>query len=324
MNSLLDPYILAIPEHNAEEPKCIAYADALENWSGSINEKLHKILSSYLLVDALVETNQYPLECNLRKVRGLHTVLSSFDTFRSCERQLTNPPFIEDYMPNIDELPENELAKLIVLPEQLEKRLHKDVALALKKTLAKIAIAAEVHKSEFAQQLMFGTIDLVDDLQHVKINTSEIKWKFVTQPEQLDDMESWENLWMYTQRGINRAYRQLVSEHAVDAKVHQCPEPAVGGEFNDIILREGYFRDETLMRTLFRHVVLGLLNIGGYERHKYAEGNYHHPLTNIPVRQDGGKAWRLYVGDYRLHYWQLSDGSVELSKVGVHNDMTIV
>jgi hypothetical protein len=325
MNSLLDPYVLAIPDLTAHEEDCIKYAETLENWSGSINEGLHKILLSYPLVDALVEANQYPLESNLRRIRGLQAILSSFDAFRSCERQLTSPPFIEDHIPRIADLPANELAELIVLPEQLEKRLHPDVALALRKTLAAIAIAADVHKSDFAQTLMFGTTGLNNnENQNVKINTSEIKWKFVLHPEDLDDMESWENLWMYTQRGINRAYRQLCRDHALDPKTQYCPEPNVGEKFNDVIVENGYFRDETLMKILFRNIVLGLLNTGGYERHKYADDNPHHPLQNAPARRDGATAWRLYLGDYRLHYWLLSDGSAELSKMGVHNDFTII
>src|SRR5688572_8614377 len=98
MNSLLDPFILAVPAAITVEAECLRYAQTLENWSGSVNESLHKILLSYPLINALIDVDQYPLESNLRKLRSLQPVINSFDTFRSCERQLTSPPFIEDHI----------------------------------------------------------------------------------------------------------------------------------------------------------------------------------------------------------------------------------
>ncbi|WP_299926105.1 hypothetical protein [uncultured Nocardioides sp.] len=46
------------------------------------------------------------------------------------------------------------------------------------------------------------------------------------------------------------------------------------------------------------------------------------------VREDGARAWRVSLQSNtpaarRLHYWVLSDGSIELAKVGVHDDMSI-
>ncbi len=43
---------------------------------------------------------------------------------------------------------------------------------------------------------------------------------------------------------------------------------------------------------------------------------------------DGAKAWRVSLqintpSARRLHFWRLPDGGVELSRVGVHDDLTI-
>lgn len=61
-----------------------------------------------------------------------------------------------------------------------------------------------------------------------------------------------------------------------------------------------------------------------------------HPLrvgeaggTEQRVRaEDGAKAWRVSLqintpSARRLHFWRLPDGGVELSRVGVHDDLTI-
>ena len=45
------------------------------------------------------------------------------------------------------------------------------------------------------------------------------------------------------------------------------------------------------------------------------------------VRSDGAKCRRTYIESHtpsarRLHYWKLPDGSIELSRVGLHDDYT--
>ena len=77
--------------------------------------------------------------------------------------------------------------------------------------------------------------------------------------------------------------------------------------------------------------VLALYEIGAYKRAVKADtGTKHHALQDRPNHQkvreaDGATAWRVYLSDsYRLHYWLLPDDSAELSKVGVHADMTII
>ena len=59
-----------------------------------------------------------------------------------------------------------------------------------------------------------------------------------------------------------------------------------------------------------------------------------HPLregdeTSKPevVREDGAASRRAYIESHtpqsrRLHYWKLRDGSIELSRVGLHDDFT--
>jgi hypothetical protein len=59
-----------------------------------------------------------------------------------------------------------------------------------------------------------------------------------------------------------------------------------------------------------------------------------HPLregdeTSKPevVREDGATSRRAYIESHtpqsrRLHYWKLRDGSIELSRVGLHDDFT--
>lgn len=46
------------------------------------------------------------------------------------------------------------------------------------------------------------------------------------------------------------------------------------------------------------------------------------------VREDRARAWRVSLQSNtpaarRLHYWVLSDGSIELAKAGVHDDIGI-
>jgi hypothetical protein len=45
------------------------------------------------------------------------------------------------------------------------------------------------------------------------------------------------------------------------------------------------------------------------------------------IRDDGAASRRAYIESHtaqsrRLHYWKLKDGSIELSRVGLHDDFT--
>lgn len=339
MDCLLDPFVLALPGPDASDSVYRDYANSLGNWSEVIRGKVHSIWFSYSWVGALVASNQYPFESNLRKLGNFNTIVSAYDIFRSCEKQIVNPPFIEDKL-RLDANCVSEVAKLIVLPQDLEQRLHSSVALTLRETLANVAIAAQISHSEFANNLFFATTGLSDPQNQVCVDAVvhcdndsgpvviQASWHFVIDPEELDDLELWGNLWLDNPRAFKRAYRQLVREGAITPQKQPLPSIIVGKSFEEIILEKGYYNDETLLKSLFRNTLLALLDTGGYERHKYAEHNHHHPLQGSQsvqiVRNDDATAWRIHLsGDYRLHYWLLPDGRAELSKVGVHNDMTI-
>jgi hypothetical protein len=62
-----------------------------------------------------------------------------------------------------------------------------------------------------------------------------------------------------------------------------------------------------------------------FESHALREGDE----SSKPevTRADGATAQRAYIESHtpqsrRLHYWKLRDGSIELSRVGLHDDFT--
>lgn len=77
--------------------------------------------------------------------------------------------------------------------------------------------------------------------------------------------------------------------------------------------------------TLCAHVACGrIYELPGADVHNLRAGK---GATAAHLRRDGATAWRCKAtqgdGAVRLHYWQRSDGSVELAKFGYHDDYSI-
>ena len=114
---------------------------------------------------------------------------------------------------------------------------------------------------------------------------------------------------------------------AHDRATYPFREPAIGPAFVDSIgSTPGVSRERIL--EVCAHVIAGRAHeFAGLKLHQLRDGDGGSAPPR--VRDDGATAWRVNpqtgtASARRLHYWQLRDGRVELSKVGVHDDFTIV
>jgi|GEM_PF-6854624 len=115
------------------------------------------------------------------------------------------------------------------------------------------------------------------------------------------------------------------SDH--DRAAYPFREPTIGPAFvASIEATPGVSRERIL--EVCAHVAVGrAFEIPSLALHQLHDGDRGD--TPARVRDDGATAWRVNLqtkaaSARRLHYWQLRDGRVELSKVGVHDDFTIV
>jgi hypothetical protein len=77
------------------------------------------------------------------------------------------------------------------------------------------------------------------------------------------------------------------------------------------------------MRALFRSIAETVDRLKLAATHALREGQ----SGGAPQRHrstDGATAWRRDIDyEYHLHYWECSDGTVELASMGPHNDFSI-
>jgi hypothetical protein len=255
------------------------------------------------------------------------------------------PPHLDTHL-NLPE-PDLDLIDSVVLPEEIENRLspYPDVAYALKKSLVAMGIASVKNNSDEVRNIFFATIP-VGSANQVEIDINQLdesavvecinaSWPFLTNPNQLDEVEGLLNFWQDTQRALNWKFNQLQACGTVEKGIN-CPIPKVGPEFNNSITANNPNDNLGLVETIFRNAILALLEIPGFERHKHARGadkriNKHHRLLHKTTkdhitRDDGAMAYRVHLcGKHRLHYWLLPDGNAELSIVTdeQHNDFDI-
>lgn len=333
MNFLLDPYILAIPSVNGE--KIERYAENLYKWASEIKRNEHKYWTSSFIVYALTENEQYPSWDAIKKYMSYsQDVYSAYDVFRSIEKEIVSPPYLDD---QFQMGPcEYELEETIVIPEQIEARLHEDVAESLRETLIIITIAKNIENNELANSILFGTSDIFDKSESISLETYVIKdddddikellsnWRIITSIEQLDELEGFLSFWKDTQRAVDWMYRELTR---AESKPEPCPRVIASDGFHESICRHGFHKNPTMLEKIFRNIVLGL--IGKIPRTS-TKGTSHHALTDGPngpqfVREiDKATAWRLYIQEsnpgWRVHYWLRQDDTVELGKFCSHDD----
>jgi hypothetical protein len=102
---------------------------------------------------------------------------------------------------------------------------------------------------------------------------------------------------------------------------HPLPERyAIGPQFCDTLTSlEGISRAKVV--DVIVETLTGLVkDIPGRELHQWREGDTGPQQS----RHDGARAWRVSLqvntaGARRLKFWRLSDGSIELDSVGVHD-----
>lgn len=133
-----------------------------------------------------------------------------------------------------------------------------------------------------------------------------------------------------SRRFLRELRHEWSRQHTSDADraAHPFRAPLIGPEFlTSLAATHGTSRARVL--EVCARVVSG-------RAHEYPSLELHRLRSSqggdAPPRireRDGATAWRvsLQVKSHsarRLHYWQLTDGKVELSKIGVHDDLTIV
>lgn len=343
MDFLLDPYVVAAPKVISSSDQLAYYVNSLLDWIRLKKSSGHIFWFTTHLASALTEDDCYPYPSVIkRSCKGIKITeddaLNLETAIRAIQKDFIEPRYLEEV---IGDLQINfELIESVVLPEEIQSRLSPSVAFALKKSLVMMAIAIHKYGSEFAKNVFVASNPLPADSNEVMIDFNHLissddfehmiaSWRLVSKPKQLDEIEGLLNFWQDTHRALDWAYGQLRADNSLD-DTRRFLRPIVGNSFNKSIIDAHFEKNLTVLDALYRNCVLAIYGEGGFERcgHKHHELRIG-PQPNQPQQirgSDGATAWRVHLcGVIRLHYWLLSDGRVELSRVtnGNHNDFYI-
>lgn len=342
MNILLDPYILAVPE---QAERAEAYMERLDAWMDAVNSNTnkHRYWLSSSVLDALFDAKRYPtwqVLAELEESLPPDRTYNPNTLLRACEAQLTMPPLLDDLCANTTLYYESDQAS--VIPLAIAARLPAGVSRALQETLISAAIGSNLRCHAVYDDLVFGTapdgfhetelgVDVlaqhIDTQQTVPITQT---WTMVFSPQQLDELGGLASFWHDTQRAVAWMYRTLQAPDVSGDASQTLPKIVAGRAFNASIYDLHFDTMPGALAQLFKKVIFA--SVGVIPRYITTKGkgdkkNHHHPLragNDQIVREDGAAAWRLHIyASCRLHYWLLPDGTIELSKVCIHEDYTI-
>jgi predicted RNA-binding protein with RPS1 domain len=111
-----------------------------------------------------------------------------------------------------------------------------------------------------------------------------------------------------------------------DRRRHPFGEPIIGPTFLASVANIEGIEYERILKVC-AHVVAGRAHeINSLALHQLRSSSGGD--APVVIRDDGAMAWRVNLqtgtsSARRLHYWQLRDGRIELSKVGTHDDLSI-
>lgn len=340
MDFLLDPHVLAVPDSFADEVALSKYIDTMKRWLVASSMDKHKLWFTSYMTKALNKHNVFPYPNVIRdRCSRVLTNKHKSDLLtlsNVIHGRLMQPPHLDKHLNAIE--PDLDLIDSVVLPREIEERLSKisdqDVAHALKKSLVMMGIESAKNNSEIAQNIFFATnpIEAVNQVEvcinqlgeNADMEKINAAWALLTHPDDLDDVDGLLNFWNDTQRALDWAFKKLCANNCLGEKPKRFA-PKVGKKFNQSIIESHNDKSLTVLEALFRNAVLAHNDTGGFERfgknhHELREGDESTKPQKVRAA-DGATAWRVHLcGATRLHYWQLEDGNIELSRVTKGNN----
>jgi hypothetical protein len=338
MKILVDPYVVALPSLESSRDRFLSYLEGVETWLGRTNlPPVIEVLYPADCVARLMETNSFPFSHNLSRLMSAKGIIE-FDPqaisrmatslFNSCEQ-------VEKY---VWVLSLN--AKLDILPSYLINRLPGQISELFCDCLAKLALQSSLDDAMLFEFRVGSTDEVAPSTSaitvHGTVASAQLR-RTVTvvnpMPIQLDtsfpllfgledllDATGWGILWLHPDWAIRKAYYSAIS--LSDRDIYKLGHFRTGSRFlktiEDLDLHTQPGRIASIYQTC-------ALIISGYAPR--LAGINPRPLRRCVRDRDGALGMRADISQegagYRLQYWRCQDGTIELSCVNVHNNVTI-
>lgn len=235
-------------------------------------------------------------------------------------------------------------SELDVTPASFVDRISNDASRQFVDCLGKVALEQEAPTTEFAEFTIGSTDSDADGtvtklavngvITQLKVQhgvcadkivanglpaTMNCEFSVLLSREQVLRSIDWTIIWEFPAWAIEKAYYSAVSSS--DRATHVLSSFDVGNRFVDTIIGLSLHTQAGRLKSIYETCALVIC---GYA--SQLQGINPRSLRGS-VRDDGAKRMRADISQrragYRLLYWKCPNGTVELSCVNVHNDMTI-
>ena len=339
----IDAGVLAVPRVDCAKDDAFQYVDTLLDWSKLLDEPWVAIHMSERASESLFADGLYPLRGQLRELFSAHGIVEyDVNTVATkVNRLLEITPSFETYYRAKDVLSEHletdpdvirlithdglqsDLARCITLIAVLRKHCSQPLgghSLILREAPKNvIQVRAQIHELEHARddipalpcppEFFEGDVLVCDDF-HGLIKCLDESAILVGASDNL---------------GIELAVRIGLFKHSI--ALGDAPDwggvivPTIGSKFRELCQQVCADQGESVPPKILRSIVETVKGHNLPAVHALRKG----PGGNDPQRTRGSnKAQRRDIDrEFHLHYWESSDGKVELASVVYHNDFSI-
>ncbi len=339
----IDAGVLAVPHVDCTKDDAFFYVDTLLDWSKLLDEPWVAIYMSEWASVALIDEELFPLRQHLRELFNRHGIVeySVNDIATVAEKLLSLTPSFETYYRVKDVLWD----QLETDPDIIRLTTHKGLQFDLARCIALIAILRK-HCSQplgghslilrDAPKHVIKVRAQIHDLEHNRADIPALPCPpeffegdvlvcddFVGLIECLD--ESAILVGASDTLGIALAVRIALFKYNIEQG--NAPDwggvivPTVGAKFKELFQQVCNEQGGSLPSKILRSIVETTNGQNLQAVHALRTGTG----GNDPQRMRGSdKAQRRDIDrEFHLHYWEYSDGTVELASVVYHNDFSI-
>lgn len=337
MNVLIDPYVIAIPPSHSSEDRILSYVEGIETWLVTPYPFV-KMLCPLKCVACLIEANQFPFRHNVGKLLSAarSTEYDAEDISRLSATLLTSWEAVEDVL-RIDAI----FDQLTVMPTFFGDRLPQAASELFLDCLGKVVLQKNAGDRVLAELYIGSTPDDAGNIAtkliiratvtDIEVDTNDLE--FGSTPMQVnselpvllgheDILNSidWTVIWEYPRLAIEKAYYSVIPFN--ERAVYGLGNYVVGSRFLDTIVAQNLHSQAGRVKSIYETCALV-----SCRRATQLQGINPRPLRGNARATDGARPMRADISQrhagYRLLYWQCRDESIELSCIGVHNDVTI-
>lgn len=336
---IVDPYVIALPLVD-EQRDASAYLEGLIRWANRLrtSDVLHT--TPERCVENMIATGAFPtLQClkefiYQKRVTGISAV-----DVANCVRSIADRrPYTEDAV-NVHALLRSD--DCIVAPAAVIDRLNTPLA----GSFADCLFAVVVSDANNSENVAVGTIGLADKPREIMLNGTVASYEradrtvldniavssqiALLHDEDYDAEEDaaveWCEVYGNVTEVVSAALREL--HRRPEFATTKCTDISYGSEFVSSIQKLGLHQQAPILKRIF--VLAVYAGIGIIAR---ISGAKLHPVRKSKaadadqmLREDGAKLWRCMVtqkgAGFRLHYWSLVDGRIELDRILVESEV---